>query len=89
MFIVYVLKSKIAQKSYVGFTYNIGRRLKEHNSGKHFYTKRYLPWEIIHIEQFNNFEKAKEREKFLKSTSGRRFLKKLFNNTINNHCGIV
>jgi len=80
MFVVYILKSKIARKSYVGFTNNIERRLREHNSGNHFYTKRYKPWEIIHKEEFENFEKAIKREKFLKSTSGRRFLKKLFNN---------
>jgi len=76
---VYVLKSKVAKKSYVGMTSNIERRLEEHNSGKNFYTKRYLPWEILHMEEFVNLEEARKREKYLKSTSGRRFLKKLFN----------
>ncbi len=79
MFIVYVLKSNIVKKSYVGLTDSIEGRLKEHNSGKHFYTKRYLPWKVIHKEEFDNFTEARRREKFLKSTSGRRFLKKLFN----------
>ena len=78
MFTVYILKSKVAKKSYVGFTDDFWRRLKEHNSGKHFYTRRYVPWEIIHKEEFNNFDEAVEREKFLKTTSGRRFLKKIF-----------
>lgn len=87
MFIVYVLKSNIAKKSYVGLTNNIERRLKEHNSGKHFYTKRHKPWDIIHTEEFSNFKEARKREKFLKSTSGRRFLKKLFDSI--NYCGIV
>ncbi|KPJ55446.1 hypothetical protein AMJ49_07155 [Parcubacteria bacterium DG_74_2] len=82
MFVVYTLKSKVARKSYVGLTNNIERRLKEHNSGKHFYTKRHLPWVIIYKEEFDSFEKARKREKFLKSTTGRRFLKKLFNNKI-------
>ena len=82
MFVVYTLKSKIAKKSYVGLTNNIERRLKEHNSGKHFYTKRHKPWEIIHTEEFDNFEEARKREKFLKSTTGRRFLKTLFNNKV-------
>lgn len=67
------------EKSYVGLTDNIERRLKEHNFGKHFYTKRYLPWKVIHEEKFKDFSEARKREKFLKSTSGRRFLKKLFN----------
>ncbi|MBI2042583.1 MAG: GIY-YIG nuclease family protein [Candidatus Nealsonbacteria bacterium] len=89
MYIVYVLKSSIVKKSYVGLTNDIHRRLKEHNFGKHFYTRRYKPWEVIHIEEFDDFEKAREREKFLKSTNGRRFLKKLFNKKIINHCGVV
>jgi len=79
MYTVYVLKSKSAKKSYVGVTDNIKRRLNEHNSGKHFYTKRYVPWEVIHTENFNYFKDARAREVFLKTTSGRRFLKKLFN----------
>ena len=78
MFIVYILKSNSAKKSYVGVTNDIERRLREHNSGKHFYTKRYIPWEIIHTESFNAFKEARSREKFLKTTGGRRFLKKLF-----------
>ena len=85
---IYILKSKITKKSYIGMTNDIKRRLKEHNSGKHFYTKRYLPWEIIHIEEFSTVEEARKREKYLKSASGRRFLKKLFN--INkDYCRVV
>ena len=79
---VYVLKSKFAKKSYVGMTIDVERRLGEHNSGKNFYTKRYLPWEIIHMEKFDNREEARKREKYLKSTSGRRFLKKIFNEIV-------
>lgn len=86
MYIVYVLKSKVEKKSYVGLTDDISRRLREHNSGKSTYTKRYLPWEIVYKEEFNNFLKARERERFLKSTTGRRFLKKIFKNQ---HCGVV
>jgi len=82
MFTVYVLKSNIVSKSYVGVTDNIVRRLKEHNSGKHFYTRRYLPWKIVHEEKFDNFVDARLREKFLKSTAGRRFLKRIFNKVI-------
>ena len=78
MYKVYVLRSKVAKKSYVGFTDNLDRRLIEHNSGKGFYTSRFAPWEIIHTEEYDSLEEAKEREKFLKTTSGRRFLKKIF-----------
>ncbi len=76
---VYVLSSKVTRKSYVGFTNNTERRLKEHNSGKSFYSKRFAPWEIIYIEEVDSYVEARVREKYLKSASGRRLvLKKLF-----------
>ncbi len=80
MYFVYILKSKVAKKSYVGMTDNIERRLREHNSGKSFFTKNYFPWEIIHKEMYGTREEARKREKYLKSGSGRKFLKTIFNN---------
>ena len=73
---LYVLRSRNFLKSYVGFTDNLERRIKEHNSGRHVYTKRYLPWEVVHTETFLHREEARQREKYLKSAAGRRFLKK-------------
>jgi putative endonuclease len=64
----------------VGITNNLERRLKEHNSGKHFYTKRYLPWEIVYFEKFISREKAREREKYYKSAAGRKKLKTILEN---------
>lgn len=79
IYTVYVLKSLIADKSYVGFTDNMGRRLKEHNSGLNYYTKRYKPWKLIYQEEFDVFSEAVKREKYLKSASGRKLvLKQLF-----------
>ena len=78
MFIVYVLKNEAALKSYVGVTDDLTRRLQEHNSGKHFYTKRYTPWRVIYTEKYATFKEARAREKYFKTTSGRRFLKKVF-----------
>ncbi len=77
-YIVYVLKSKSANKSYVGFTNDLERRIKEHNSGRHFYTKRYMPWEIIYQEKIGDLQSARKREKYLKSATGRKFLKEVF-----------
>ncbi len=80
MFFIYILKSQVANKSYVGHTDDLDRRIKEHNSGKHFYTKRYLPWKIIYNEKFENADEARKREKYLKTTNGRRFMKNIFEN---------
>ena len=82
MYTVYLLKSGVAKKSYVGVTSDINRRIGEHNSGKHFYTKRYMPWQVIYTEKFLDFEQAKQREKYLKTASGRRFLKKIFDRIV-------
>ena len=78
MYFVYILNSLSHKKSYVGITDNLERRLNEHNSGKHNYTKRYLPWELIYKEDYEFRIEARKREKYLKSASGRKFLKKLF-----------
>lgn len=78
MFLVYILRSTRYKKSYVGFTDNLERRIQEYNSGKQYYTKRYMPWEIVYKEEFATRDDAVTREKFLKSTSGRRFLKTIF-----------
>ena len=75
MFKVYVLKSRVADKSYVGSTDNIERRLAEHNIGKSKFTSRYKPWELIYAEEFSTREEALKREKYLKSANGRRYLK--------------
>ncbi len=77
MYKVYVLKSLIAKKSYVGITDDIQRRLAQHNSGNRYYTKRYKPWKIVYTENFTDREEARKREKYFKSAVGRRYLKKL------------
>ncbi len=80
-YFVYVLSSLKTNKSYVGSTDNLDRRLKEHNSGKTYFTKQHIPWKIMYTESFNSLFEARTREKYLKSASGRRLvLKKLFEN---------
>jgi len=52
MFYVYILKSKSANRFYIGHTNNLKRRLEEHNAGKTSSIKAYIPWEIIYCEEF-------------------------------------
>lgn len=79
MYYVYILKSKLFKKIYVGKTDNVERRLKEHNSGKSIYTKRYKPWELLCFEEFVTNIEAINREKFYKTKIGRVRLKEIFN----------
>jgi putative endonuclease len=74
MIYVYVIKSRNKKFRYVGITDSIERRIREHNSGKNKSTAPYLPFDLILKEEYDNYSKAREREKFLKSGQGRKFL---------------
>ena len=67
MYKVYLLRSKKNGSFYIGYTNDIDRRLKEHNSGMVEYTRKYKPWVLIYYESFISLEDAKGREKNLKS----------------------
>ena len=75
MWYVYVLKSKIIDRSYIGSTNNLQKRILTHNAGKNKSTKYGMPWKIIYCEVGVNKEDARAREKYLKSGMGRRYLK--------------
>jgi len=75
-FYVYILINNLKNKTYVGYTNNLINRLKEHNSGESFYTKRFGPWKIIFTEQFETKNEAIKKEKYFKSASGRKWIKK-------------
>ena len=75
MFTVYVLRDDKG-KVYKGFTNNLSRRLKEHRAGHTKTTSRMKSIEVVYIEEYQTFEEARSREIYLKTTAGRRFLKK-------------
>ena len=75
-YFVYALRSKVDGRIYVGFSSNLERRLKEHNSGKTKSTKGYVPWELIYWEEANSRIEARKREIYFKNASGKRKLKK-------------
>lgn len=77
---VYVLVSDVDGRLYKGMTSNIEKRLKEHNAGRNFSTKPYMPWKLIYSKTFNDRLSAREYEKYLKSGIGREFLKSLNKN---------
>jgi len=76
VFFVYAIKCE-GGSYYIGHTDNIPRRWQEHISGKGAdWTKTHKPIYIAHYEEFTSREDAVAREKELKSTSGRKWLKK-------------
>ena len=79
-YFVYILKSLMAKKTYVGFSENVQKRLQEHNCGKSSFTKIYKPWELVYTEVFDNKNAAINREKYFKSAAGRRRIMKILDN---------
>lgn len=77
MIYVYVIKSKHKKFRYVGITSSITRRIKEHNSGKNLSTKPYAPFDFQIKEKYDTYAEARNREVFLKSGQGRKFLDSL------------
>jgi len=77
MFTVYALQSLNFNFIYVGMTENLNDRLLRHNNGRVKSTKRFAPFRLLHSEIHPDGISARNREIFLKSTSGKRFLKSI------------
>jgi len=74
-YFVYALRSTTRDYIYIGISNDVQRRLTEHNRGYNRTTKPYRPFVLIHTEEFPDRILARQREKELKTTKGRRFLK--------------
>lgn len=81
---VYILQSlKKKDWLYKGSTADLERRVKEHNSGKNFSSAPYKPFRLIYYEAYILKSDAEAREKYLKTSMGKRVLKKQLANFIN------
>ena len=59
--------------SYVGYTKNIKKRLKLHNSSKGAKFTRGKKWKIIYKKSYNNKSEAMKNEYLLKKNKKKRF----------------
>lgn len=86
MFWTYILENQNDRSWYIGYTSNLKKRLADHLSGNgaettkkrsrvdgSLYAKK---WKLIYCEGYLNMKDAKGRERFLKSGSGRKYIKK-------------
>lgn len=75
---VYILRSqKDNERIYIGYTQNLKNRLEQHSQPKpENYTLRYAPWKLETYLTFTDEELAQQFETYLKSQSGRAFLRK-------------
>jgi len=73
-FYIYILRLN-NDNWYTGYTSDLKQRVKDHQAGKVQSTKYFLPVELIHYEAYKIKEDAQRREKYLKTSDGKRFLK--------------
>jgi putative endonuclease len=79
MVYVYVIESLRDQRWYTGMALNAELRLKEHNAGKSKHTKGHMPWKIIYTEEHPDWATARVREKYLKTSHGKQWLRNKLN----------
>ena len=74
---VYLLINENKTKTYVGFSDNLERRMKEHLQGEVKTTKNFgnFNWQIL--EKCIHIKLAREAEKYWKSSSGRKKIKEM------------
>ena len=77
MYYVYALASVNRNYIYVGITENVAARVARHQGGRERTTKPYRPYLLIFSEACSDRAAAREREKSLKSSGGKRRLREL------------
>ncbi len=75
MYYTYILQSEKNEQLYSGATDDLRKRFKEHNTGKSTWTKGRGPFILIYYEACINKNDAFQREKYLKTGRGKRFLR--------------
>ena len=75
MHYVYVLQSKADGHLYTGCTGDLRKRFQQHNDGKVPATQRRAPLDLIYYEACLSIDDAFRREKYLKTSYGKRYLK--------------
>jgi predicted GIY-YIG superfamily endonuclease len=74
---VYVLQSEDDPKRfYTGLTHDLRSRLANHNQGRVRHTSKWKPWRLKTYIALSDQTRAARLERYLKSHSGRAFLKK-------------
>jgi putative endonuclease len=74
---VYILQSEAdSNHFYVGRTQDLRARIQRHNSGQVRHTSKWRPWRIKTYLALSDSRRAVALERYLKSASGRAFIKK-------------
>jgi len=80
MYFVYVLRSEKDKDFYTGYTKNLQERVEEHNKGTVESTNHRRPLKLVYYEACLNGYDAVKRERYLKTSWGKRYLKSRLGN---------
>ncbi len=83
MHYVYILLNEAKTRTYTGVADDVSKRLTLHNAGRVKSSRPYRPYYVIHTEGFETLKQARQKEKFYKSTTGRRRIKEML--LVSNH----
>jgi predicted GIY-YIG superfamily endonuclease len=76
-FYVYILQSEVEfDRFYTGLTDDLPKRLGAHNAGRVLHTAKWKPWRLKAYVALRDRARAADFERYLKSASGRAFIKK-------------
>jgi len=77
MYYVYILQSRTRpDQTYIGSTMYLKKRFSEHNAGKSIHTNKFRPWELAAYVALPGRALAEQLERYLKTGSGRAFMKR-------------
>ena len=79
---VYVLLSLTDGHFYIGYTTDLDRRLREHTEGRSKSTAPRRPLKLVFSEFYLAEQDARRREKYLKTSAGRRALRLMLPRTL-------
>ncbi len=83
MFYTYIITNELG-KIYIGQTEDVKKRLERHNlenkskSSSYTHKNKAGEWKIIHAEEFSTRSEAIKREKELKSSRGRNWIRETY-----------
>ncbi|RXK88117.1 GIY-YIG nuclease family protein [Chlorobaculum sp. 24CR] len=76
-YFLYILKSAVVARYYVGISTNPHRRLEYHNGFEKGFTSCYRPWRIVYTKAYSSKVEAHVAEKTVKERKRSRMIERL------------
>jgi len=77
MAFVYIIKSLVNDRYYIGSTNDLKRRINEHNKGVSKYTRLTKPFKLVFSQEYDSLEKARKIEYKLKKFKNREIIDRI------------